>query len=156
MGHSVTAILNDPAQVLSIGMVLGGRTPENRPWLGPIQQLMRDVTKAREGFESAINVNVELQVPGNLFGPDFEGVRTGAFRKADSLLKVQVAIPSTAPMDPRASLLGFLNESLDAVDVWLSAREARSRHVQASRNCCAARHLAVTSMRLSATNRLGN
>ena len=78
---------------------------------------------ARVGVESEINVNVEFHVPGNLLTPEFEGVRTGTFRKSDSLLKVQAALPDVAPPDPRSILLEILKFALDAVDSWAIARK---------------------------------
>jgi hypothetical protein len=85
--------IDDPAKTLSIGMIVGGRTFGNRSWVGSIQQVMKDVIAAPEGVDSDINVNVEFHVPGNFLTPEFDGVRTGTFRKAGSLLKVQVALP---------------------------------------------------------------
>lgn len=113
---------DETARVMSIGILIGGRTPANRAWETALDQLMLDVAALREGAVADINVNVEFQVPGNHLVPDFEGVRTGVFRKADSLLKVQVALPETAPEDPRAALLDALSEALDEVEVWAAKR----------------------------------
>ena len=115
--------IDDAAKTLSIGMIVGGRTLGNRAWVEAIQQLMADVIAAREGVHSDINVNIEFHVPGNFLTPEFDGVRTGTFRKADSLLKVQVALPADAPADPRPILLGSLSVALDAVDLWATARK---------------------------------
>lgn len=114
---------DEAAKSLSIGMIVGGRTLGNRAWIEAIQQLMKDVIAARDGIESDINVNIEFHVPGNFLTPEFDGVRTGTFRKSDSLLKVQAALPSEAPADPRRSLLGILSASLDAVDSWAIAKK---------------------------------
>jgi hypothetical protein len=108
----------DDAKSLSIGMIVGGRTLGNRAWVEAIEQLMTDVIAAREGVNSDINVNIEFHVPGNFLTPEFDGVRTGAFRKADSLLKVQVALPPAAPTDARSVLVGLLWAALEAVDAW--------------------------------------
>jgi hypothetical protein len=115
--------IDHAAKTLSIGMIVGGRTLGNRAWVEAIQQLMTDVIEAREGIDSDINVNVEFQVPGNLLTPEFDGVRTGAFRKADSLLKVQAALPADVPAQARPILLGFLRAALDAVDSWAIAKK---------------------------------
>lgn len=66
---------------------------------------------AREGVESDIRVNVEFHVPGTIWTPEFEGVRTGFFRRADSLLKVQVALPAEAPAVVRPHLVGYLSDA---------------------------------------------
>lgn len=109
----------DPAETLSIGMIIGGRTLQNRGWIEAIQELMRDVKAAREGVRCDLNLNVEFHVPGKQLQPEFGGVRTGAFRKAGSLLKVQVAVPAEAPTDPRPMLIDFMRAALEAADQWV-------------------------------------
>lgn len=113
---------DEPAKVLSIGSIVGGRTAKNRGWVDGINELTRQIIGAREGVISDINVNVEFHVPGNLIAPDYEGVRTGIFRRANSLLKVQVALPPEAPDDPRPVLVGYLWAVLDVVDAWATAK----------------------------------
>lgn len=110
--------LDEPVKVLSLGSVIGGRTSANRGWSDAIRGLTRDIADHREGVESNINVNVEFHVPGNLLQPEFEGVRTGTFKKKDSLIKVQVALPEEPPSDARAFLLVCVRAALDAVDQW--------------------------------------
>ncbi|MDM7855844.1 hypothetical protein [Cellulomonas alba] len=112
----------DSARVVSIGILVGGRTPANRAWVTALHQLMLDVATLREGAVADVNVNGEFHVPGNHLVPDFEGVRTGAFRRADSLLKVQVALPASAQDDPRAALLTSLSKSIDAFEAWAAKR----------------------------------
>jgi len=117
----VTAAEEAP-EALSIGMIIGGRTPANRPWIEAIQGLMNEVKAARTKTTFDLKLNVEFQVPGNHLDPDFEGVRTGAFRRSESLLKIQVAIPPQAPADPRRDLLAFLGAAVDAADRWAVAK----------------------------------
>ncbi|HEU4806710.1 MAG TPA: hypothetical protein VFT01_00485 [Homoserinimonas sp.] len=107
---------------LSISTVIGGQTPRNRGWVEAIRALRRDIIVAREGVISGINIDVEFHIPGNHFAPDYEGIRTSTFRKAHSLLKLQVALPPTAPLDPRPVLIEFMWASLDAVDAWALAK----------------------------------
>ena len=110
--------MTEPAKVLSIGSVIGGATAANRGWVDAIRVLTREIASRRAGIQSDINVNVEFHVPGNILAPDFDGVRTGYFRKRDRLLKVQVALPATAPDDPRAALIEAVGAALDATDDW--------------------------------------
>lgn len=117
--------MTNPAEepvVLSIGMIIGGRTSANRAWIEAIQELMQEVKTARAGATSDLNLNIEFQVPGNHLQPDFEGVRTGAFRKSDSLLKIQIAIPPRAPINPRRDLIDLLSAAVDAADRWAGAK----------------------------------
>ena len=115
--------LDEPVKVLSLGSVIGGRTPKNRGWSEAIRALTREIAGHREGVESDINVNVEFHVPGNFLRPEFEGLRTGAFRKSDALIKVQVALPEQPPAEARAYLLSVVREALDVVDQWASRRK---------------------------------
>lgn len=113
---------DEEARVLSIGSVVGGRTASNRAWIDEIALLTRDVAAAREGVRSTLNINVVFHVAGNLRQPDFEGVRTGTFRKADSLLMVQVALPERAPPLPRRALLGLLERAVADAQGWSDRR----------------------------------
>lgn len=115
--------LSEPVRVLSLGSVIGGRTLANRGWSEAIRGLTREIAAHREGVSSDINVNVEFHVPGNLLKPEFEGVRTGTFRKGDALIKVQVALTEQPPTDPRTYLVNSVREALDAVDLWAVQRK---------------------------------
>lgn len=117
--------LDEPVKVLSLGSVIGGRTLANRGWSEAIRELTRRIADHRDGVESAVNVNVnvEFHVPGNLLRPEFEGIRTGAFSKSDSLIKVQVALPEQPPADPMAYLVNLVGEALEVVDQWASRRK---------------------------------
>lgn len=115
--------LDEPVKVLSLGSVIGGRTVANRGWSEAIRGLARDIASHREGVRSEINVNIEFHVPGNLLQPEFEGVRTGTFRKADSLIKVQVALPEEPPANARGHLVECIRAALDAVDLWAERRK---------------------------------
>lgn len=114
--------LDEPVKVISLGSVIGGRTLANRGWSEAIRELTRRIAAHRDGVESAVNVNVEFHVPGNLLRPEFEGIRTGAFSKSDSLIKVQVALPEQPPADPMAYLVNLVWEALGVVDQWASRR----------------------------------
>lgn len=104
--------------VFSIGSVVGGRTASNRSWIDEIARLTRDVAAARVGVDSTLSINVVFHVAGNILQPDFEGVRTGTFRKVDSLLVVQVALPEGAPPLPRQALLALLDRAVVVAQGW--------------------------------------
>ncbi|MEI2732704.1 MAG: hypothetical protein V9G08_12030 [Dermatophilaceae bacterium] len=110
-------------KVLSFGSVIGGRTMANRGWSESIRALTRAIAAHRDGITSDINVNIEFHVPGNLLRPEFEGIRTGTFRKSDRLIKVQVALPEGPPDDPISYLVARAREALDAVDQWDAQRK---------------------------------
>ncbi len=114
--------LDESVQVLSVGSIVGGLTNGNRGWVDELRRLTREIAARRIGVVSDINVNVEFHIPGNFLTPEFDGVRTGYFRKSDMLLKVQVALPPDAPANPHPVLVRCMWDALDAVDVWAIAK----------------------------------
>lgn len=117
MGCAMTTN-SEPVAALSISSVLGGSTSENRGWVNAIKDIRREVIGLRFGMTSPINADIEFHIPGNLLMPDYEGVRTGSFRKVDSLLKVQVALPAKSPVDARSVLINYIWAAMDAIDAW--------------------------------------
>ncbi|UJP39786.1 hypothetical protein [Cellulomonas palmilytica] len=108
----------EQAKVFSIGSVVGGRTAGNRAWTDEIARLTSEVAAVRTGMEAPLNLNVVFHVAGHLIQPDFEGVRTGTFRKAQRLLMVQVALAEAAPAEPRAELLALLEDAVAEAEAW--------------------------------------
>lgn len=115
----------EKTKTFSIGVIVGGLTRDSKSWEEHIVALMNDVKQAREGIASDLNLNVEFQVTGHLLAPDFEGVRTGAFRKKDSLLKIQVAVPAMASDSPRDDLIDFLWKAVDEAEAWTIRRKLK-------------------------------
>lgn len=113
----------EQAKVFSIGSVVGGRTAGNRAWTDEIARLTSEVVAARAGMEAPLNLNVVFHVAGHLIQPDFEGVRTGTFRKAQRLLMVQVALAEAAPAEPRAELLALLEDAVAEAEAWSLRRQ---------------------------------
>lgn len=118
----MTEPTSDRPKPLSVGVIVGGFTAESRIWREALMRLSRGVSDLRDQADSGLKINVEFQVPGNLLAPDFQGVRTGAFRKTDRLLKVQVAIPVHPPDDPYAYGVKALREAIDAAEAWSKRR----------------------------------
>lgn len=113
----------EKAKTFSIGVIVGGMTRDSKSWEEQIVTLMNDVKQAREGTTSDLNLNVEFHVPGNILAPEFEGLRTGTFRKRDNLLKVQVAVPATFSESPREDLITYLWQAIDEVEDWAIRRK---------------------------------
>lgn len=108
----------DRPKSLSVGIIVGGFTAESRIWREALIRLSRAVSGLRDHVDSELNINVEFQVPGNLLAPDFQGVRTGTFRKADRLLKVQVALPVDPPETPYLYGVQAIRDSVDEAEAW--------------------------------------
>jgi hypothetical protein len=110
--------IDEPVSVLSIGSIIGGPTPINRPWRERIQSLTRRIAAARIGFSAPLNVNVVFQIPGDILQPEFEGVRTGAFARKESLLMVQVALPTEVPADVDQYLTMLTYSAIEEAGRW--------------------------------------
>lgn len=115
--------MDDPALVLSIGTIVGGRTAANKPWREALTRLGQSVAEAREGVSSPVNVNVVFHIPGNFLKPEFEGTRTGSYRKADSLLMVQVAVPESPVADYYGWALDALRKAVGTAEDWARRRK---------------------------------
>jgi hypothetical protein len=118
--------MEEAAQVLSIGSVVGGSTSGNRPWRDEIRDLTHRVSTERSGIESPLNVNVVFHVPGNLLAPDYAGVRTGSFSRARRLLMVQVALPVETPEDAFDYLCDATATAIDEAEKWAQRRKFAS------------------------------
>jgi hypothetical protein len=81
-------------------------------------RLSRDVSGIQGQLGSDFSINVEFQIPGHIISPDFKGIRTGAFRKGDRLLKIQVAVPVDPPDDPHAYGVEAMRHAVDAAGAW--------------------------------------
>ncbi|WP_354253744.1 hypothetical protein [Arthrobacter sp. UYEF21] len=108
----------DRPKALSVGVIVGGFTAQSKVWREALTRLSRDVSEIRDQLESDFNINVEFQIPGHIISPDFQGVRTGAFRKADHLLKIQVAVPVDPPDDPYAYGVQAMRDAVDVAEAW--------------------------------------
>ncbi|MHB8707190.1 MAG: hypothetical protein ACYC77_11865 [Coriobacteriia bacterium] len=138
-----SADASDDAYVLSIGAIYGGPEFSHQPdvpWKAAVQSLMQRIVDVRQGVESPLNVNVVFHVPGSVLTPEFTGSRTGSFRKRDSHLIVQIALPPEAPDDQAAYLISSIRDSIETVEVWnrrkdrqfdLSALRSVVDHLQA-------------------------
>ena len=100
--------------LLSIGSVLGDSDVESMAWKRAISLLGKRIQVAREGLDSPLRVNVVFHADGRLAPNEFEGVRTGRFSRMDSHLVVQAAVPTGAAADRHDTLLGLLQEAVDA------------------------------------------
>jgi hypothetical protein len=114
----------DEVHVLSIGAVIGGTLPTPRAWKRASNALSDRVQALRVGVESPLNVNVVFQIPGEVLGVDFVGVRTGRYTSATRHLLVQAAVPRELPEDPVAVLRQLMTDAIDE-----AARYARRKNI---------------------------
>jgi hypothetical protein len=115
-------VADEAIEPLSLGVVIGGDTPSNRPWREALDRLVPEVIEARAGLITPLNLNVVFHVPGNLVKPDYTGERTGRFSKKEMLLMVQVALPEEPPTDVDADLRRRLVAAVDEAQRWAIKR----------------------------------
>jgi hypothetical protein len=113
----------DPVPSLLIGAVLGDSDAKSMTWSRLIGALSRDIEQLSIGLSTPVRVNVVYHVDGRAAPNDFEGVRTGSFNRAKSLLVVQAAVPADIPDEPEGLLLELLGESMVAAESF--ARQER-------------------------------
>ena len=63
-------------------------------------------------------MNVVYDVPGEVLGLDWEGVRTGRSDASTRLLMVQATVPHEPPPDADAYLLDRLSEAIREAERW--------------------------------------
>jgi hypothetical protein len=107
---------------LTIGAVLGDSDAENMAWKRAINRLGKQIQKARQGVDSPMRLNVVYHVDGKLVPNEFTGVRTGRFRKSDTLLMVQAAVPPGPNDDRGGVLLGLLVDAIAEAETYARAR----------------------------------
>lgn len=85
---------------------------------------MQAVIALREGVSSPLNVNVVFHVEGRLLPPvEFEGVRTGTFRRKTMDLMVQAAVAPEPVADRRAVLTGLLRDAVAEAEAFAKRRK---------------------------------
>lgn len=97
---------------LSVGAVLGDSDARSMAWSRAIGALSVQAKARAADVVSPLLIDVVYHVDGRLAPDEFQGVRTGRFTKATPLLVVQAALPRELTPDPRATLLGLLEEAV--------------------------------------------
>jgi len=111
-----------PTPVVTIGSIVGGISDAGRAWDQTIDEAFRSIS-VPEWQPGELRLNVEFQIAGHLLQPDFEGVRTGRFRKTDALLKVQVAVVHVATLPSHDQVLTWLRSAIELAITWAARRQ---------------------------------
>jgi hypothetical protein len=110
----VTELLPGRPKAVSVGVIVGRITAQSKVWREALMQLSRDLSGIAGQLKSDFRINFEFQVPGHIVSPDFQGVRTGTYRKAGRHLEVQIAVPNDPPADPDAYCVHAIGDAVDA------------------------------------------
>jgi hypothetical protein len=103
---------------LLIGAVLGDADAQSLAWSRVIGALSQRVERLSAGLASPVRLNLIYHVDGKIAPNEFDGVRTGRFDKAQSLLVMQAAVPRRAPDKPEALLVELLDAAVLAAETW--------------------------------------
>jgi hypothetical protein len=78
---------------MHIGSISGGRAWSE--FEGRLQQIKQQVIVAREVSETSDTGSIDLvfDIPGDVWRPDYTGLRTGRFSRKQKILQIQVAVP---------------------------------------------------------------
>ncbi|MGV8885297.1 MAG: hypothetical protein ACOH1T_06865 [Microbacteriaceae bacterium] len=104
--------------VLSIGILIGGRTQQNKPWVEGVTAVSNFITDNADHYSSAFSVNVHFHIPGDMIVPDFEGVKVGRFIRSENGLIVKAALPPIPPDDVRSEVVGYLRKAIAVAAEW--------------------------------------
>jgi hypothetical protein len=120
-----------PLYITAVHGELGGREDVDEE----IGKLARAVRREAAGWrsdmpDSEAAVDVTFHVPGALAGPDYDGVRTGRWSKANRVLVVQAAVPESILGDADA-IASFLAQSVGAA-VSLAAEHLAAQKIDLS------------------------
>ena len=86
--------------LLSIGLKMGGTTPQSRLLEAPLMEFMRLVARERDSFANdGLRANLVFNVPGPMFQPDFEGVHATRMDRKQNHLLVVAAVPAGMTAD---------------------------------------------------------
>ena len=87
-------------ELLSLGLVVGGRTPSNELIREAFMALMRGVRERSEHYvNQGLRINLVFKVPGPLSRPDFAGVFPARYARKTSHLLVNAAVPESLQAD---------------------------------------------------------
>jgi hypothetical protein len=96
---------------LDISVITGG-TRGTRAWQEAIRVVARRLIAIRAGYSTPLAVQVVFQIPGEVFRPEFVGVRTGLFSRREGRLVVQVAVAEEPDGDRQAWVIAMLREAV--------------------------------------------
>ena len=96
--------------MLYIGEIRGGPELDNAPIINAISRLFS--LKGSDGPELGTSLDIVFQIPGSVFSPEFEGVRTGRFSRKEQILQIQIAVPKEMVYENEDDALSFCFEAL--------------------------------------------
>ena len=126
---------DDDYPALSIGVIAGG-VRVNPAWDSAITELALRIEDVRKDRTSPLALVVVFAMPGEVWEPDFRGIRTSTFSRKHGILMLQIGLPPEPEGDAQAEVKSLLLAAVDAgenfarlealIDLDDSLREVRS------------------------------
>lgn len=111
-------------ELLSLGIIGGGRTPRNEFVTEALLALMRAVRdRCAQYPNEGLRINIVFQIPGHISKPDFEGVFPARYARKTNHLLVNAAVPESLQADQvREFFVQTLEETKSAALDYLRRR----------------------------------
>ena len=115
-----------PPELVYVGMRLGGGVLE-KPYV-EIERAIGELRRTKHELQAPgpedLRIDLVFDVPGSLWRPRYEGVRTGRFSMVERMLQIQVAVPDeiTGPDMPHY-LTEVLTQMVDAAKGYVKRRK---------------------------------
>ena len=112
--------LDNPAILVS--ELWGGETALNAAWREAFVKLAGTLSMVRTAAVP-LTLHIQFQVAGNVWKPDWEGVRLGSYSSAKDLLMAQATLPENFEANRYALLVSRVLDVLDLTDSWLAKKK---------------------------------
>jgi hypothetical protein len=114
-------------ELLSLGIIGGGMTPQNELIIEALQALMRAVRDRRGQYPNGgLRINIVFHVPGRFTKPDFQGVFPARYARKTSHMLVNAAVPESLQLD---GLRKYFTDALSETKI-AAAEYLRKRRIQ--------------------------
>ena len=107
--------------VLTLGLVAGG-VQASRGWEHAVRSAALRVMEICQSFESPVHVTVVFYIPGEVYRPDFNGLRTGRSSERGRSLTVQVALTESSIDDANREIRDWLAQAVDVAEDFARRR----------------------------------
>lgn len=108
--------------MLYISEIIGGPELINAPVTTFLTRLYND-----DPIDCGTSLDIVFQVPGSVFTPEFEGVRTGRLSRREKIMQVQIAVPRSVIYAPADEILAFVYSSLRKAIQLASEKLSKAR-----------------------------
>ena len=114
---------NRQRQAVIVGLHAGGGVFEKPEVEAAVRELSRATRELPVPSDDDLSINLVFDIPGSIWKPSYEGVRTGRFSSVEKMLLVEIAVPDELkPQDVPATLPVLLRESMELANSYVKRR----------------------------------